>query len=67
MEKRNSGHLYAAALTAAAVVLAVRALYGFCWSDESFYLTFAQRLWNGQKLILDGTRCSSIPCCFTPF
>ena len=53
MEKRNSGHLYAAALTAAAVVLAVRALYGFCWSDESFYLTFAQRLWNGQKLILD--------------
>ena len=53
MEKRNSGHLYAATLTAAAVVLAVRALYGFCWSDESFYLTFAQRLWNGQKLILD--------------
>lgn len=53
MEKRNSGHLYAAALTAAAVVLAVRAMYGFCWSDESFYLTFAQRLWNGQKLILD--------------
>ena len=53
LEKRNSGHLYAAALTAAAVVLAVRALYGFCWSDESFYLTFAQRLWNGQKLILD--------------
>ncbi|MDY2556762.1 MAG: hypothetical protein SOW29_00175, partial [Candidatus Faecousia sp.] len=29
------------------------ALYGFCWSDESFYLTFAQRLWNGQQLILD--------------
>ena len=53
LEKRNSGHLYAAALTAAAVVLAVRAMYGFCWSDESFYLTFAQRLWNGQKLILD--------------
>lgn len=53
MEKRDSRPLYAAALTAAALVLAVRALYGFCWSDESFYLTFAQRLWNGQKLILD--------------
>ena len=53
MEKRDSRPLYAAALTAAAVVLAVRAMYGFCWSDESFYLTFAQRLWNGQKLILD--------------
>lgn len=53
MGKRDPRPLYAAALTAAAVVLAVRALYGFCWSDESFYLTFAQRLWNGQKLILD--------------
>lgn len=35
------------------IALAVRARYGFCWSDESFYLTFAQRLWNGQQLILD--------------
>lgn len=45
--------LYAALLTMLAACLCVRALYGFCWSDESFYLTFAQRLWNGQQLILD--------------
>ncbi len=43
----------AGALALLAAILAVRALYGFCWSDESFYLTFAQRLWNGQRLILD--------------
>ena len=44
---------YALALAAFGIVLAVRGLYGFCWSDESFYLTFAQRLWQGQQLILD--------------
>ena len=53
MKKQDSRHWFALGLTALAAVLAVRALYGFCWSDESFYLTFAQRLWNGQKLILD--------------
>ena len=53
MKKRDSKLWYALALAAMGAVLAVRALYGFCWSDESFYLTFAQRLWNGQKLILD--------------
>ena len=53
MKKRDSRLWYALALAAMGAVLAVRALYGFCWSDESFYLTFAQRLWNGQKLILD--------------
>lgn len=53
MKKRDSGYLYALGLTVLAAVLAVRALYGFCWSDESFYLTFAQRLWNGQQLIVD--------------
>ena len=53
MKKRDSRLWYALVLTALGAVLAVRALYGFCWSDESFYLTFAQRLWHGQKLILD--------------
>ena len=54
MKKNNIGRKVAASgLVLLAAVLAVRALYGFCWSDESFYLTFAQRLWNGQKLILD--------------
>ena len=55
MERRGkkSIFLYAALLTVLAAGLCVRALYGFCWSDESFYLTFAQRLWNGQQLILD--------------
>ena len=53
MKKRDSRLWFAAALTAMALALGVRGLYGFCWSDESFYLTFAQRLWNGQKLILD--------------
>ena len=50
---KKSIFLYAALLTVLAAGLCVRALYGFCWSDESFYLTFAQRLWNGQQLILD--------------
>ena len=55
MEQRGkkSISLYAALLTMTAACLCIRALYGFCWSDESFYLTFAQRLWNGQQLILD--------------
>lgn len=54
MNKEKTGrNIYAGILVALAAVLAVRAFYGFCWSDESFYLTFAQRLWNGQKLILD--------------
>ena len=54
MKKNNIGRKAAAgALALLAAILAVRALYGFCWSDESFYLTFAQRLWNGQRLILD--------------
>ena len=53
MKKREPRLWYALALAAMGAALAVRALYGFCWSDESFYLTFAQRLWNGQKLILD--------------
>ena len=54
MKRNNIGRtIGAGALALLAAVLAVRALYGFCWSDESFYLTFAQRLWNGQKLILD--------------
>ena len=53
MKKRNTKALFAFALTLLGLGLAVRALFGFCWSDESFYLTFAQRLWNGQKLIVD--------------
>lgn len=54
MNKEKTGkRLYAGILVALAAVLAIRAFYGFCWSDESFYLTFAQRLWHGQRLILD--------------
>ena len=54
LKRNNIGQkIGAGALVLLAAVLAIRALYGFCWSDESFYLTFAQRLWNGQKLILD--------------
>lgn len=54
MNKEKTGRrIYAGVLVVLATVLAVRALYGFCWSDESFYLTFAQRLWHGQQLILD--------------
>lgn len=54
MKKEKTGRcIYIGVLAALAVLLAVRAFYGFCWSDESFYLTFAQRLWNGQQLILD--------------
>ena len=54
MKRNDIGRkIGAGALALLAAVLAVRALYGFCWSDESFYLTFAQRLWNGQRLILD--------------
>ena len=53
MSRRKENVAFAASLTVIALALCVRALYGFCWSDESFYLTFAQRLWNGQKLILD--------------
>ena len=54
MKRNNIGQkIGAGALVLLAAVLAIRSLYGFCWSDESFYLTFAQRLWNGQKLILD--------------
>lgn len=52
-EETNGRRICAWALVLLGVVLAVRAFYGFCWSDESFYLTFAQRLWNGQRLILD--------------
>ena len=54
MKRNNIGRkIGAGALVLLAAALSVRALYGFCWSDESFYLTFAQRLWNGQRLILD--------------
>ena len=54
MKKEERQRLfYALALVAFGIVLTVRGLYGFCWSDESFYLTFAQRLWQGQQLILD--------------
>ena len=54
MKRNDIGRkIGAGALALLAAVLAVRALCGFCWSDESFYLTFAQRLWNGQRLILD--------------
>lgn len=52
-QETNGRRVCAWALVLLGAVLAVRAFYGFCWSDESFYLTFAQRLWNGQKLILD--------------
>ena len=53
MIKQKTKPLFAAVLVLLGLGLAVRALYGFCWSDESFYLTFANRLWNGQKLLLD--------------
>lgn len=54
MEKTDrTRKILAWALAACGCILLLRGLYGFCWSDESFYLTFAQRLWNGQKLILD--------------
>lgn len=54
MNKTNrSRACFAWALVAVGVVLLYRGRYGFCWSDESFYLTFSQRMWNGQHLILD--------------
>ena len=54
MNKTNrSRAFFAWALAALGLVLLARGRYGFCWSDESFYLTFAQRMWNGQQLILD--------------
>lgn len=52
-EEEKQRLFYSLVLAAFGIVLAVRGLYGFCWSDESFYLTFAQRLWQGQQLILD--------------
>lgn len=45
--------LFPALLALLSLVLAMRALFGFCWSDESFYLTFSDRLWKGQQLITD--------------
>lgn len=53
MHRQKENIAFVSVLTAIALALCVRSLCGFCWSDESFYLTFAQRLWNGQKLILD--------------
>lgn len=52
-EEEKQRLFYSLVLAAFGIVLAVRGLYGFCWSDESFYLTFAQRLWQGQQLVLD--------------
>lgn len=52
-QKKRLDLVFTGLLTLVALALMQRARYGFCWSDESFYLTFAQRLWNGQQLILD--------------
>ena len=51
--KKKRDLLFPGLLVLLAVILAVRAFYGFCWSDESFYLTFSHRLWTGQQLIVD--------------
>lgn len=55
MDKKGKKQAYFgyALLAMVAAVLTWRCFYGFCWSDESFYLTFAQRMWNGQQLIVD--------------
>ena len=54
MNKTNRSHAFFAwVLVAVGLLLLDRGRYGFCWSDESFYLTFSQRMWNGQHLILD--------------
>ena len=51
--KKKRDLLFPGLLVLLAVILAVRAFYGFCWSDESFYLTFSHRLLTGQQLIVD--------------
>ncbi len=50
---KETKKLYVYVLMLFGIILLIRSKYSFCWSDESFYLTFAQRLWNGQQLIVD--------------
>lgn len=35
------------------VILIVRSFFGFCWSDESFYLSTVHRLYQGDRLLVD--------------
>lgn len=51
--KHKQSILFPALLALLSLVLAMRAFFGFCWSDESFYLTFSDRLWKGQQLMID--------------
>lgn len=46
-------YIYVGLLSIIAIVIAIRALYSFPWSDEAFYLTFTDRLIKGEKLIID--------------
>ena len=40
-------------MTMIAILLAVRAKYGFIWSDEPFYFSTANRFLQGDKPIID--------------
>lgn len=56
MKTRNGRSRTIAAYSGIALVLLVmllRAFYSFCQSDESFYAALVQRLWLGDRLIID--------------
>lgn len=45
--------LCAAVIVSGLAFLLWRARYGWCWDDEAFLVSLAQRLWYGQSLISD--------------
>ncbi len=35
------------------IILTIRSMYSFCQTDESFYAALINRVWNGEKMVLD--------------
>ena len=50
---RRLGFIIGVALLASLAFLLIRAPYGWCFNDEPFIVTLAQRLYMGDRLILD--------------
>ena len=50
---RRSSYVIWAALLVTLLFLLIRAPYGWCFNDEPFIITLAQRLYKGDHLILD--------------
>lgn len=46
------------------IFLLIRAFYGFCWTDEAFYVSTAERFLRGDRFISDEWYISQLPSIF---